>query len=69
MTGRRVRALMMMATVALAGPITSTPVTADGLVYVGAANSIFAYDATGAVGCSGSPKVCTPKWRLDQRSS
>ena len=45
------------------GPITSTPVTADGLVYVGAANSIFAYDATGTVGCSGTPKVCIPKWR------
>ena len=102
MAGRRVRTLVMVATVALAGcswpqfghdaahsgtnplestlnignvaalaqvwsttngPITSTPVTADGLVYVGAANSIFAYDATGVVGCSGSPKVCTPKWR------
>ncbi len=45
------------------GPIPSTPVTADGLVYVGAANSIFAYDATGTAGCSGTPKICTPKWR------
>ncbi len=45
------------------GPITSTPVTADGLVYIGAANSIFAYDTTGTVGCSGIPKVCIPKWR------
>lgn len=102
MAARRVRRLMMVATIALAGcswpqfghdaahsganpsestlnigndgalaqvwsatngPITSTPVAADGLVYVGAANSIFAYDATGTVGCSGSPKVCTPKWR------
>ncbi len=45
------------------GPITSTPVIAEGLVYVGAANSIFAYDATGTVGCSGTPKVCIPKWR------
>ena len=49
------------------GPITSTPVAADGLVYVVAANSIFAYDATGTAGCSGSPKICTPLWTSASR--
>jgi outer membrane protein assembly factor BamB len=36
------------------------PAVANGVVYVGAAQHLLAYDAAGVVNCSGSPTVCTP---------
>lgn len=33
----------------------------DGTVYL-STNRLYVYDAAGNTGCSGAPKVCTPKW-------
>ena len=41
----------------------SSPAVANGVVYVADdAGHLHAYDADGATGCSGSPKVCAPVW-------
>ena len=49
--------------------VTSTPAVADGVLYLGSAEfrggfhgTLYAFDATGAGHCSGSPLVCTPLW-------
>ncbi len=51
------------------GATGSSPVVANGKVYVGTSDlggsgrgSIRAYDATGQTGCSGTPKTCTALW-------
>jgi hypothetical protein len=43
-----------------AGP--KSPVVADGIVYVGFVDTLYAFDAAGVTGCSGTPKTCTPLW-------
>jgi outer membrane protein assembly factor BamB len=52
----------------------SSPAVANGVVYAGSdSNKLYAFDAAGAVGCSGAPKICTPLWTAttgnDVRSS
>ena len=48
---------------------TGPPAVANGVLYVGAfggptgfQGGLFAFDAAGRKGCSGTPKVCTPLW-------
>ncbi len=42
---------------------TSSPAVANGLVYIGGDDgALYAFDATGAAGCSSFPVVCQPKW-------
>jgi outer membrane protein assembly factor BamB len=44
--------------------IYSSPSVASGTIYVGSEDGhLYAYDATGTTGCSGSPKVCSPLWK------
>src|SRR4029453_9288867 len=40
----------------------SSPVVANGIVYVTRYGSVHALDATGNTNCSGSPKSCAPLW-------
>jgi outer membrane protein assembly factor BamB len=43
----------------------SSPAVADGVVYVGSYDpnaSLYAFDAAGSTGCSGTPKTCSPLW-------
>ena len=43
--------------------IDSSPAVANGVVYVGAFDSmLYAFSATGTTDCSGTPKTCTPLW-------
>jgi hypothetical protein len=44
-----------------AGAGVSAPLVANGILYVDAAK-LYAFDATGAVGCSAAPATCTPLW-------
>jgi outer membrane protein assembly factor BamB len=44
------------------GYIFSSPAVANGVVYVGSKDLLYAFDATGVTGCSGSPKICSPLW-------
>ena len=44
-------------------PGRSSPAVANGTLYIGTGNGrVYAFDATGVTGCSGSPKVCAPLW-------
>jgi outer membrane protein assembly factor BamB len=44
-----------------AGIDQSTPAVANGVVYIGSFdNNLYAFDATGTTGCSGTPKTCNP---------
>jgi outer membrane protein assembly factor BamB len=52
-------------TAAIAGGGTtgqSSPAVANGVVYVGAGNTLYAFSAAGTTGCTGTPKTCTPLW-------
>ena len=42
----------------------SSPAVAGGLVFIGSfdTRTLYAFDAAGALGCSGSPKLCSPLW-------
>jgi len=41
----------------------SSPSVANGVAYVGSVDhKLYAFDATGATGCSGTPKACVPLW-------
>jgi len=43
--------------------ISSSPAVANGVVYVGAGESLYAFDASGAsTHCTGTPTTCTPLW-------
>jgi outer membrane protein assembly factor BamB len=43
--------------------LSSSPTVAGGVVYIGSADgNLYALDAAGVSGCSGSPKVCEPLW-------
>ncbi len=43
--------------------ITSAPAVANGVVYVGGSDGmLYAFDAAGVTGCSGSPRTCAPLW-------
>lgn len=41
------------------------PALANGLVFVGTTSGLQAFDATGSVGCSGTPTVCAPLASVD----
>src|SRR5438309_3584563 len=44
-------------------PIYSSPAVANGVAYVGTlGNNLYAFDASGAVNCSGAPPTCQPLW-------
>ena len=44
-------------------PVYSSPAVANGVVYVGSNDDrLYAFDAAGSTGCTGTPKVCTPLW-------
>ena len=50
-------------------PIDSSPTVENGVVYVGSSNQeVQAYDASGTINCSGTPKVCTPLWHTPSQS-
>ena len=41
----------------------SSPAVANGVAYVGSSDSkLYAFDAAGVTGCSGTPKTCAPLW-------
>jgi hypothetical protein len=40
---------------------STAPLIANGILYV-ATNQLYAFDATGASGCSAAPSTCTPLW-------
>ena len=43
--------------------VTGSPAIANGVVYTVTPDSSFrAFDAAGAIGCSGTPKTCSPLW-------
>ena len=45
------------------GHPSSSPAAANGVVYVASWDGkLYAFDATGVTGCSGSPKTCSPLW-------
>jgi outer membrane protein assembly factor BamB len=48
--------------------IIASPAVANGLVFIGSEatdQSVYAFDAAGVTGCSGTPKTCTPLWTGD----
>jgi outer membrane protein assembly factor BamB len=51
------------------GPFAGTdasPAVANGVVYIDATDgNFYAFDAAGAINCSGSPKECKPLWTAD----
>ncbi len=54
---------------ALAGTALTPAVVSEGVAYVGATSgsnsnesALYAFDASGASGCSGSPRTCSPLW-------
>jgi outer membrane protein assembly factor BamB len=53
------------------GEILSSPAVANGIVYFGSTDhDLYAFDATGSNGCSGTPKTCTvPLWFADTGGS
>jgi outer membrane protein assembly factor BamB len=40
----------------------TSPVVANGVVYVSAGSSLLAFDASGTTDCAGTPKTCSPLW-------
>ena len=48
--------------------IISSPAVANGLVFIGSGSydhRVYAFDAAGTTGCSGTPRTCTPLWTGD----
>jgi outer membrane protein assembly factor BamB len=44
-------------------PIDSSPAVVNGVVYIGSQDhKLYAFDAAGNIGCSGTGKFCTPLW-------
>jgi hypothetical protein len=41
---------------------TTAPAIVNGMVYVAHGDQLYAFDATGTLGCSGLPKTCSPLW-------
>jgi PQQ-like domain len=48
---------------------TSSPAVANGVAYLASSGALYAFDATGKTGCSGTPKVCTQLWTAPVASS
>lgn len=44
-------------------PVSTEAVVANGVVYAGGADGVYAYSANGTTGCTGTPLVCQPLWR------
>src|SRR6059058_3549616 len=45
--------------------VSSSPAVVNGVVYIGSTqpdNKLYAFDAAGETGCSGTPKTCAPLW-------
>lgn len=55
--------LSFYSTLGGAQPGGSSPVVAGGRVYVTTSEGLFAFDAAGKTGCSGTPSSCDPLWR------
>jgi outer membrane protein assembly factor BamB len=50
-------------TAATGDAVMSSPAVANGVVYVGSTdNDLYAFDAAGVSGCSGTPTTCAPLW-------
>ena len=50
--------------------VISSPAVVNGIVYVGSQDGkLYAYDAAGSTGCSGSPKTCSPLWTVETGGS
>ncbi|HYL51372.1 MAG TPA: PQQ-binding-like beta-propeller repeat protein, partial [Acidimicrobiia bacterium] len=47
----------------------SSPAVANGVVYAGTDDGLYAFDAKGGTNCSGTPKTCAPLWRSYQRNT
>lgn len=46
-------------------PVLSSPAVANGVVYIGSYDfKLYGFDAAGVTGCSGTPKRCTPLWKV-----
>jgi PQQ-like domain len=41
---------------------TGTPTVANGVIYIADGSTLYAFDATGSSGCSGTLKTCAPLW-------
>jgi hypothetical protein len=39
-----------------------SPAIANGVLYIGSGRTLYAFDAAGSAGCSGTPKTCAPLW-------
>jgi PQQ-like domain len=39
-----------------------SPAVADGVLYIANGDTLYAFDATGSAGCSGTKKTCAPLW-------
>jgi outer membrane protein assembly factor BamB len=44
------------------GSSYTSPVVANGVVYIAHDSKLYAFSAAGATNCSGTPKTCTPLW-------
>jgi outer membrane protein assembly factor BamB len=54
---------LWIATAGMPGQLVSSPAVANGVVYAGSGDaSLYAFDAAGITGCSGTPKSCSPLW-------
>ena len=40
----------------------AAPTISNGIVFVSGATDVYGFDATGTLGCTGSPKVCAARW-------
>ena len=62
-SGTFVRTCKPLWTGATGSYIYSSPAVANGIVYIGSFDhKLYAFDATGTTGCSGTPKTCDPLW-------
>ncbi len=55
-------------TYAAGGPVATSPAVVGGVLYVTAGpagRTLYAFDATGATNCSGTPTSCAPLWSAD----
>jgi outer membrane protein assembly factor BamB len=41
----------------------SSPAVANGVLFAGSDNGLYAFDAKGVTNCSGTPKMCAPLWK------
>src|SRR3954447_18365747 len=57
-------------TAATGAAVRASPVVANGTAYVLSQDTkLYAYNAAGNAGCSGTPRTCTPLWRATVNAS